>query len=92
AWEALNNIAEARDRPLVIVVNDNERSYARTIGGIANNLATLRTIQGYERFLSWGKEAVQRTAMVGQPIFDAVHGSLRWTSDGRPAGYRSGGR
>ncbi|KJS53256.1 1-deoxy-D-xylulose-5-phosphate synthase, partial [Streptomyces rubellomurinus subsp. indigoferus] len=33
AWEALNNIAEARDRPLVIVVNDNERSYARTIGG-----------------------------------------------------------
>ncbi|MFF1797445.1 1-deoxy-D-xylulose-5-phosphate synthase N-terminal domain-containing protein, partial [Kitasatospora sp. NPDC058263] len=56
AWEALNNIAEARDRPLVIVVNDNERSYARTVGGLAHHLATLRTTQGYERFLSWGKD------------------------------------
>src|SRR5919197_3953631 len=39
AWEALNNIAAAKDRPLVIVVNDNERSYAPTIGGLANHLA-----------------------------------------------------
>ncbi|MBI0379129.1 1-deoxy-D-xylulose-5-phosphate synthase, partial [Streptomyces albiflaviniger] len=51
AWEALNNIAAARDRPLVIVVNDNERSYSPTIGGLANHLATLRTTDGYERFL-----------------------------------------
>ena len=49
AWEALNNIAAARDRPLIIVVNDNERSYAPTIGGLANHLATLRTTDGYER-------------------------------------------
>ncbi len=46
AWEALNNIADAKDRPLVIVVNDNERSYAPTIGGLANHLATLRTTEG----------------------------------------------
>ena len=52
AWEALNNIAAAKDRPLVIVVNDNERSYAPTIGGLANHLATLRTTDGYERFLA----------------------------------------
>ncbi|CAM5598499.1 1-deoxy-D-xylulose-5-phosphate synthase [Streptomyces glaucescens] len=56
AWEALNNIAEAKDRPLVIVVNDNERSYAPTIGGLANHLATLRTTDGYERFLARTKE------------------------------------
>src|SRR5262245_36880221 len=42
AWEALNNIAAAKDRPLIVVVNDNERSYAPTIGGLANHLATLR--------------------------------------------------
>ncbi|EUA34528.1 1-deoxy-D-xylulose-5-phosphate synthase family protein [Mycobacterium xenopi 4042] len=30
-WEALNNIAAAR-RPVVIVVNDNGRSYARPSG------------------------------------------------------------
>ncbi|CAM5262800.1 1-deoxy-D-xylulose-5-phosphate synthase [Streptomyces alboniger] len=49
AWEALNNIAAAKDRPLIVVVNDNERSYAPTIGGLANHLATLRTTDGYER-------------------------------------------
>src|SRR5579864_6300040 len=53
AWEALNNIAAAKDRPLIIVVNDNERSYSPTIGGLADHLATLRTTQGYERFLEW---------------------------------------
>src|SRR4051812_27986399 len=41
AWEALKNIADAKDRPVVIVVNDNERSYAPTIGGLANHVATL---------------------------------------------------
>src|SRR6266516_3410723 len=38
-WEALNNIAANDDRPVVIVVNDNGRSYSPTIGGLANNLA-----------------------------------------------------
>ncbi|MEU5106957.1 1-deoxy-D-xylulose-5-phosphate synthase N-terminal domain-containing protein, partial [Streptomyces sp. NPDC021354] len=68
AWEALNNIAAARDRPLIIVVNDNERSYAPTIGGLADHLATLRTTDGYERFLAWGKDVLQRTPVVGQPL------------------------
>ncbi|MFB7666179.1 1-deoxy-D-xylulose-5-phosphate synthase [Kitasatospora sp. NPDC056138] len=81
AWEALNNIAEAQDRPLVIVVNDNERSYARTVGGLAHHLATLRTTQGYERFLALGKEALQRTPLVGQPIFDALHGAKKGFKD-----------
>jgi 1-deoxy-D-xylulose-5-phosphate synthase len=81
AWEALNNIAEASDRPVVIVVNDNERSYAPTIGGLANHLATLRTTQGYERFLSWGKDALQRTPVVGGPIYDALHGAKKGYKD-----------
>ncbi|WP_055590306.1 1-deoxy-D-xylulose-5-phosphate synthase N-terminal domain-containing protein, partial [Peterkaempfera griseoplana] len=81
AWEALNNIAEAHDRPLVIVVNDNERSYARTIGGLANHLATLRTTQGYERFLAWGREALQRTPVVGRPVLGALHGAKKGFKD-----------
>ena len=81
AWEALNNIAEAKERPVIIVVNDNERSYAPTIGGLANHLATLRTTQGYERFLSWGKEALQRTPGVGAPIYDALHGAKKGFKD-----------
>ncbi|MGW4895455.1 1-deoxy-D-xylulose-5-phosphate synthase [Kitasatospora sp. NPDC004240] len=81
AWEALNNIADADGRPLVIVVNDNERSYSPTIGGLANHLATLRTTQGYERFLSWGKDALQRTPVVGQQLFDTLHGAKKGLKD-----------
>ncbi|WP_034090332.1 1-deoxy-D-xylulose-5-phosphate synthase [Streptacidiphilus albus] len=81
AWEALNNIAEAQDRPLIIVVNDNERSYSPTIGGLANHLATLRTTQGYERFLSWGKDALQRTPVVGQSLFETLHGAKKGLKD-----------
>ena len=62
AWEALNNIAVDKDLPLVIVVNDNERSYAPTIGGLADHLATLRTTRGYERFLDWGKRPLDADA------------------------------
>ncbi|MEV8475085.1 1-deoxy-D-xylulose-5-phosphate synthase [Streptomyces sp. NPDC051173] len=81
AWEALNNIAAARDRPLIIVVNDNERSYAPTIGGLADHLATLRTTDGYERFLSWGKDAVQGLPVVGKPLYESLHGAKKGFKD-----------
>ncbi|MFW6690753.1 1-deoxy-D-xylulose-5-phosphate synthase [Streptomyces sp. MAR4 CNX-425] len=81
AWEALNNIAAARDRPLVIVVNDNERSYSPTIGGLADHLATLRTTDGYERFLSWGKDLLDRTPVVGKPLYDSLHGAKKGFKD-----------
>ncbi|MEV8067165.1 1-deoxy-D-xylulose-5-phosphate synthase [Streptomyces sp. NPDC085995] len=81
AWEALNNIAAARDRPLIIVVNDNERSYAPTIGGLANHLATLRTTDGYEKFLAWGKEVLQRTPVVGGTLYESLHGAKKGFKD-----------
>ncbi|MFJ6900474.1 1-deoxy-D-xylulose-5-phosphate synthase [Streptomyces hokutonensis] len=81
AWEALNNIADAKDRPLVIVVNDNERSYAPTIGGLANHLATLRTTDGYERFLARGKDLLGRTPVVGKPLYETLHGAKKGLKD-----------
>ncbi|PRH76448.1 1-deoxy-D-xylulose-5-phosphate synthase [Streptomyces solincola] len=81
AWEALNNIAEAKDRPLVIVVNDNERSYAPTIGGLANHLATLRTTDGYERFLARTKDLLDRTPVVGRPLYETLHGAKKGLKD-----------
>ncbi|MEV5280559.1 MULTISPECIES: 1-deoxy-D-xylulose-5-phosphate synthase [unclassified Streptomyces] len=81
AWEALNNIAAAKDRPLVIVVNDNERSYAPTIGGLANHLATLRTTDGYERFLAKGKDLLERTPVVGRPLYETLHGAKKGLKD-----------
>lgn len=81
SWEALNNIATAENRNLVIVVNDNERSYSPTIGGLAQHLSTLRMTQGYERFLDWGKEVLQKTPVVGAPIFETLHGMKKGIKD-----------
>jgi 1-deoxy-D-xylulose-5-phosphate synthase len=81
AWEALNNIAAAKNRPLVIVVNDNEWSYSPTIGGLANHLATLRTTDGYERFLARGKDLLERTPVVGRPLYETLHGAKKGLKD-----------
>ena len=81
SWEALNNIATAENRNLVIVVNDNERSYSPTIGGLAAHLSTLRMTQGYERFLDWGKDVLQKTPVVGAPIFETLHGMKKGIKD-----------
>ncbi|HQV82975.1 MAG TPA: 1-deoxy-D-xylulose-5-phosphate synthase, partial [Ornithinibacter sp.] len=81
AWEALNNIAAEPDLPLVIVVNDNERSYAPTRGGLADHLATLRTTRGYERFLDWGKHTLARTPVVGGAMYETLHGMKKGIKD-----------
>lgn len=81
AWEALNNIAASENLPLVIVVNDNERSYSPTIGGISTYLTTLRTTSGYEKFLDWGKGVLERTPLVGQPIYETLHGVKKGIKD-----------
>lgn len=81
AWEALNNIAAGQDRRLVVVVNDNGRSYAPTIGGLAHHLDTLRTTRGYENVLSWGKRTLRRSGAPGRATYDALHGMKRGLKD-----------
>ncbi|WP_116113763.1 1-deoxy-D-xylulose-5-phosphate synthase [Austwickia chelonae] len=81
AWEALNNLASVKDLPLVIVVNDNTRSYAPTIGGLAEHLAWLRTTREYEKLLSWGKETLSRTPVVGRPALGTLHGMKKGLKD-----------
>lgn len=80
AWEALNNIAGSQ-RQVVIVVNDNGRSYSPTIGGLAHHLSTLRTTRGYERFMSWGKRVLHRTPVVGDPLYGTLHGMKKGIKD-----------
>ena len=81
SWEALNNIAASNDRNLVVIVNDNERSYSPTIGGLATYLATLRVTRGYEKFLDWGKEVLTKTPVVGNPIYETLHGMKKGIKD-----------
>ena len=81
SWEALNNIAASDDLKLVIVVNDNERYYSPTIGGVATYLSTLRATRGYEKFLDWGKQVLEKTPVVGNPIYETLHGMKKGIKD-----------
>jgi 1-deoxy-D-xylulose-5-phosphate synthase len=81
AWEALNNIAAGRDRRVVIVVNDNGRSYSPTIGGLASHLADLRMTRGYEHALDLIKRTVPRAPVVGGMAYDALHGIKKGIKD-----------
>ncbi|HTR69838.1 MAG TPA: 1-deoxy-D-xylulose-5-phosphate synthase [Mycobacteriales bacterium] len=79
-WEALNTIA-ACERPVVIVVNDNGRSYAETVGGLAEHLAALRLSPSYEQVLDAVRLSLARTPVVGAPIYDALHGMKKGLKD-----------
>ncbi len=81
AWEALNNIAVAKDSRLVIVVNDNGRSYQPTIGGLATHLAAIRMSQRYEQVLEYIKTSLSRTPVVGPPLYDTLHGIKKGIKD-----------
>jgi 1-deoxy-D-xylulose-5-phosphate synthase len=74
AWEALNNIAASEDLPLVIVVNDNGRSYTPTVGALARYLTGLRTNPRYEQVLELVKRNVSRAPLVGNAAYDILHG------------------
>lgn len=72
-WEALNNISADKDRNAVIVVNDNGRSYAPTIGGLSENLGRIRSQHGYDELMAHGKKTLKSMGWVGERAFDALH-------------------
>ncbi len=74
AWEALNNIAGSTDLPLVVVINDNGRSYTPTVGGLARRLTGLRTNPKYEQVLDLVKRNVSRAPVIGSTAYDLLHG------------------
>ena len=74
AWEALNNIAVQKDLRMVILVNDNGRSYTPTVGGLAEHLSGIRTDRRYDPTLDVVRTVVQKTPLVGKPAYDLLHG------------------
>jgi 1-deoxy-D-xylulose-5-phosphate synthase len=81
AWEALNNIAVAKDLRLVIVVNDNGWSYQPTIGGLAEHLTALRVSRQYENALEYIKTTLSRTPLVGPRVYETLHGIKKGLKD-----------
>jgi 1-deoxy-D-xylulose-5-phosphate synthase len=81
AWEAINNIAADKDLPLVIVVNDNARSYAPTKGALPTTWRPCAPPRGYENVLDWGRNALSRTPVIGGAVYGAVHGLKKGLKD-----------
>ncbi len=85
AWEAINNIAADKHRKVVIVVNDNGRSYAPTVGGFANHMAELqqelqnrldqvRLDRRYDRTLDAMRRKLQGSGPLGEMLYRGLHG------------------
>jgi 1-deoxy-D-xylulose-5-phosphate synthase len=89
AWEAINNIAADRNRRVVIVVNDNGRSYAPTVGGLANQLSglrrafldKLRTHRNYEDTLDFWKARLQTSGTAGRFVYKSLHATKKGVKD-----------
>ncbi len=81
AWEALNNIAIAKSSRLVIVVNDNGRSYTPTVGGLTTALTTLRTNPRYEQVLDLVKKRLTAVPGVGPAAYDTLHAMKKGLKD-----------
>ncbi|HEX7738352.1 MAG TPA: 1-deoxy-D-xylulose-5-phosphate synthase [Marmoricola sp.] len=81
AWEAMNNIATGTDRRLVVIVNDNGRSYMPTVGGLADHLTTLRTNPRYEQVLDMVKTKLNGVRGVGPAVYDALHAMKKGIKD-----------
>jgi 1-deoxy-D-xylulose-5-phosphate synthase len=75
-WEALNNISDDNSRRLVFVVNDNGRSYAPTIGGMARFLNTVRTRKEYRDLYLGSRKAFSKLGRPGRAVYDGVRGGL----------------
>ena len=75
AWEALNNITDDNDRKLIIVVNDNGRSYAPTIGGLARYLNEVRTEPMYRKMYRSSRRFFSRFGVPGRLLFSTVRGA-----------------
>mgnify|MGYP002654597217 FL=1 len=76
-WEALNNISDDNDRKLVIVVNDNGRSYAPTIGGLARYLNGIRTERIYRRLYRLSRKVFYKFGMPGRMAYSTLRGAAK---------------
>jgi 1-deoxy-D-xylulose-5-phosphate synthase len=76
-WEALNNISHDNDRRLIIIVNDNGRSYGATIGGMARFLNTVRTHREYRQLHEKSQAAADRFGSPGRAVYRGLRGGMR---------------
>ncbi|MEV0575246.1 1-deoxy-D-xylulose-5-phosphate synthase [Streptomyces sp. NPDC050392] len=81
AWEALNSVAAGNRPNVVVVVNDNGRSYAPTVGGLAEHLDVLRTASTYDNILEQGGRILRGIPAIGDLAYRGLHGAKAGLKD-----------
>src|SRR5487761_823162 len=71
AYEALNNIGHL-GAEVIVILNDNGRSYAPTMGGIAENLGQLRLSPTYEAAKDATGRTLRHLPLVGDSAYQAA--------------------
>lgn len=77
--EALNNCAP--DLPLVIILNENEMSISRNIGGFARYIAGIRNSRHYRRAKSWTTRTLRHIPLLGKPIYSMLRAIKQWVKN-----------
>ncbi len=72
AYEALNNAADL-NKNFIIVLNDNEMSITKNVGGMSNYLGNIRTAASYTELKIGVTQALKKIPRVGEGMVDALH-------------------
>lgn len=73
-FEGLNNAGKS-DTNIIVVLNYNEMSISKNVGGLAKYLSTLRTKQKYKQTKSALERVLDNTPVLGKPIKGAIKNS-----------------
>lgn len=71
AYEAMNNAAELKTN-FIIVLNDNNMSISKNVGGISSYLSVLRTAEAYTGMKISTTKALKKIPKVGTAIVDTM--------------------
>ena len=71
AYEALNNAAELKTN-FIIIINDNNMSISRNVGGMSTYLSALRTAEAYTGMKMGVTKALKKVPKVGTALVDTM--------------------
>ena len=75
-YEGLNDAAVS-DEPMIVILNDNEMSIDRNVGGMASHLSSLRSKKGYLGIKKTYRNLLKKTA-AGRVLYRFTHKVKNW--------------
>ena len=74
AFEGINNAARLKTN-LIVILNDNEMSIAKNVGGVSKYLNNLRTRPGYMKTKKDVSSTLHKIPLIGKPVYKLISGT-----------------